>query len=675
MKSIFSHVITFWRIAVFGGLAFCIGNSVIGQVRTFDSGSDGSDGPLVVAGTLPPGERFSAVYDSERNQVVAVGGGGSTQIPDDPEHTYIYDDSGWIRVSRDIGPAGRLRPAMAYDSIRKKIVLFGGIGYSNYTDTWQWDGAQWTELITANSPPMDHSNQSMAFDESSGLTTLVLQRSSFSPELETWTFDGVNWTQESATIPHRGDMMICYDETLEMLVLLIEGLSGDTIERWTYDGTVWTLDAASFPYVPLSGDFIYDGRTGRTAFYGEEIAYEYTNDSWDLIEGVPADFELGAKQLVYHPVMNALLNLNGSYRDEEDIEQTRNNTTAWFADDSIETLAKGEIVFDMNEKPNGLWHYTTIDIGPNVDVTFQRNEENTPVRWLASDDVAIDGNLDLSAKQRTDIVPVDFDLEDVVGAYGGPGGFDGAASARTGSDFVIPGEGPGGGFYDGVFQSSANGEFSSYGNAWLYPTIGGSGGSSKIVENGGGGGGGALLIASNGDLSLNGKITAKPVTYNGTTGSGGAVLLRANRLMGEGDVDVATGRLRLDAWENSLADSITGFDKSAQSGRPLLPTDTNPLIQKLWIDSIDSLPVANPPVSHDTIDMLDVSPAGSGEISIVVKGENIPAGAEVSLFVSLEDGSTLEPSPVAYDGTQATFSVDLPDGYGAIAAEVSFPVE
>jgi len=36
---------------------------------------------------------------------------------------------------------------MAYDSIRKRAVLFGGAdATSQLGDTWEWDGGQWTRI-------------------------------------------------------------------------------------------------------------------------------------------------------------------------------------------------------------------------------------------------------------------------------------------------------------------------------------------------------------------------------------------------------------------------------------------------------------------------------------------------------------------------------------------------
>ena len=50
---------------------------------------------------------------------------------------------------------------MAYDVVRQRGVLFGGDPAG--TDTWEWDGANWTQ-IEETGPPR-RLNPAMAFDE------------------------------------------------------------------------------------------------------------------------------------------------------------------------------------------------------------------------------------------------------------------------------------------------------------------------------------------------------------------------------------------------------------------------------------------------------------------------------------------------------------------------------
>ncbi|NKB24261.1 MAG: hypothetical protein GKR87_07785 [Kiritimatiellae bacterium] len=48
--------------------------------------------------------------------------------------------------------------------------------------------------------------------------------------------------------------------------------------------------------------------------------------------------------------------------------------------------------------PDGIFHFTTINIAQNVTVTFNRNTLNTPVYLLAQGDITIDGDIDVSGQ-------------------------------------------------------------------------------------------------------------------------------------------------------------------------------------------------------------------------------------------------------------------------------------
>ena len=54
--------------------------------------------------------------------------------------TWEWDGSLWTQ-RQDMGPGGRYGPALAYDSQRDRVVLFGGTAnappYGNLGDTWE----------------------------------------------------------------------------------------------------------------------------------------------------------------------------------------------------------------------------------------------------------------------------------------------------------------------------------------------------------------------------------------------------------------------------------------------------------------------------------------------------------------------------------------------------------
>jgi hypothetical protein len=59
---------------------------------------------------------------------------------------WVLKDDRWEQL-RPVGPpSARGEPALGYDPVRKRVVLFGGFDSegNNLDDTWEWDGERWT---------------------------------------------------------------------------------------------------------------------------------------------------------------------------------------------------------------------------------------------------------------------------------------------------------------------------------------------------------------------------------------------------------------------------------------------------------------------------------------------------------------------------------------------------
>ena len=69
----------------------------------------------------------------------------------------------WTQVTTTSSPSARKNHAMAYDSVRGKVVMFGGYNASYFNDTWEYDGVSWTQVTTASSPSA-RSAHAMAYD-------------------------------------------------------------------------------------------------------------------------------------------------------------------------------------------------------------------------------------------------------------------------------------------------------------------------------------------------------------------------------------------------------------------------------------------------------------------------------------------------------------------------------
>ncbi|HUO84195.1 MAG TPA: kelch repeat-containing protein, partial [Thermoanaerobaculia bacterium] len=91
-----------------------------------------------------PRAAFAMVEDTLRNRIVLYGGVTSGELLDE---TWYYENRAWTRLDVS-GPGARQLPAAAYDRVRDRIVLFGGLatGGTRLRDTWEFDGMVWTRI-------------------------------------------------------------------------------------------------------------------------------------------------------------------------------------------------------------------------------------------------------------------------------------------------------------------------------------------------------------------------------------------------------------------------------------------------------------------------------------------------------------------------------------------------
>ena len=112
---------------------------------------------LALAGTphaqpAGPGTRAGHVlaFDARRGHTLLLGGDAAGE-PLLAEPLWGWTGTAWRAVAPEGGEAPRHRTlrATAWDARRGVLVVYGGIGPASGTrfgDTWEWDGARWTEI-------------------------------------------------------------------------------------------------------------------------------------------------------------------------------------------------------------------------------------------------------------------------------------------------------------------------------------------------------------------------------------------------------------------------------------------------------------------------------------------------------------------------------------------------
>ena len=228
---------------------------------------------------LAPRNLQAMAYESARGRVVLFGGYCGALLGD----TWEWDGTRWTLRSSS-GPAPRSGHGMAYDSARGRVVLFGGYsGSGNYLgDTWEWDGASWTQR--ASSGPASRYSHAIAYDSARGRVVLFGGRGSGGTYFgDTWEWDGTSWTQRASSgpAPRYGHSMAC--DSSRGKVVLFGGYNGGALgDTWEWDGTAWTQRASSGP-APRSGHAMaYDSARGRVVLFGRYYSGgTYVGDTWE----------------------------------------------------------------------------------------------------------------------------------------------------------------------------------------------------------------------------------------------------------------------------------------------------------------------------------------------------------------------------------------------------------
>lgn len=136
----------------------------------------------------PTTYQHGQVFDAARGETVVFGGGVSVMT----SQTWVWNGTNW-RVAATSGPSPRRRPAMAFDSVRGRVVLVGGIDINTLlSDHWEWDGSAWTQI--AATTPMGAVGGALGFDP-------LRNRTVFLSTGVTFEYDGVSWQQVATGSP------------------------------------------------------------------------------------------------------------------------------------------------------------------------------------------------------------------------------------------------------------------------------------------------------------------------------------------------------------------------------------------------------------------------------------------------------------------------------------------
>jgi hypothetical protein len=221
-------------------------------------------------GAVYRGSAGHLFYDADQRRLLLL-----TSSRDTSAELLWRGANGQWTLAPGVGPPARELGGAAYDTRRKKLVLFGGIpngGGDRLGDTWEWDGRKWLVMSDRGPGPGPRSHHMLAFDEARGVVVMhgggASDRSLAS---DTWEWNGATWTQVATEGPGtRAHFAMTYDPARKRIIL-----HGGFDERykyltdtWAWDGKTWTRIAEQGPIVRSHHAMAFDRRSGSVVLFG-----------------------------------------------------------------------------------------------------------------------------------------------------------------------------------------------------------------------------------------------------------------------------------------------------------------------------------------------------------------------------------------------------------------------
>lgn len=284
---------------------------------------------LNVPGPLPA-QRHSVglAYDAARGVTVLFGGlngvkeSGTGVLGD----TWEFDGTSWTQKFPAHSPTARQGMAMAYDSVRGEVVLFGGKALAPDpvypTDTWRWDGDDWTLASSTSPDGGGRVKAGIAFDPGRGVMVLFGGYRGGAAYASTWEWNGSAWTDvtpSSGNPAARSRVALSFDPVTHR-VLLFGGRSAggaNLDDTWDWNGSAWTfLNAAGAAVARSRHEMVYDPVRDLTVTYGGQPFSQRTAE-WDRVSWTESTHDPEPETrfyhgMTYHATLNATLLFGGT---------------------------------------------------------------------------------------------------------------------------------------------------------------------------------------------------------------------------------------------------------------------------------------------------------------------------------------------------------------------------
>jgi hypothetical protein len=264
------------RVLLFGGQEPSTGFS-LGDTWEWDGTAWAARAPT----TLPPGRQEHALaFEPARGRTLLYGGfqsrgihRGGTYLDD----TWEWDGTDWTAQAPTMIPQARADHALATDTVRGRVVLFGGIGPAGRStiilgDTWEWDGTDWIPVAPPQSPSA-RLGHALAFDPGRARAVLFGGTDNLATFGDTWEWDGTNWTDRAPALapPARTAHALAFDIARGRAVLFggTAASSGLLADTWEWNGATWVERTPALGPPARAGHALaFDAARGQVVLFG-----------------------------------------------------------------------------------------------------------------------------------------------------------------------------------------------------------------------------------------------------------------------------------------------------------------------------------------------------------------------------------------------------------------------
>jgi PKD repeat protein len=239
----------------------------------------------------PISGEHSMAYDSVRTRVVLYGGNADGWPYEDT--TWEFDGTGWISITTTSRPEARYGTGLAYDPLRQATILFGG---SDETDTalnqtWEYTHTDWVQLFPTTSP-LSRTYHSLAANPAGGAIYLFGGNQGETHFNDLWVYQNGDWLeiQGSGTRPaSRTLAALAYDPDKQRLLLFGGRSAAGTLlaDLWSFDlmAQTWqelAAEGGGGPPARMAHTLTYDAAAGTAVLAGGAAGEGdgLLNDTW-----------------------------------------------------------------------------------------------------------------------------------------------------------------------------------------------------------------------------------------------------------------------------------------------------------------------------------------------------------------------------------------------------------